>query len=124
FGGHGVGSIPAAAFDKFRTSVRDFLTGKADDLSGGYSGGGTFGSGGAEQWRDAIVTALEAEGFPTTEPYIQHTMSQIMSESGGIPNRVQEVIDVNSGGNEALGLVQVTPRTAQGLGLAELGGDI
>lgn len=81
-------------------------------------------SAGAEQWESLIVQALQLEGFPTSPEYIRAAEAQIMTESGGNPNIVQTVQDVNSGGNEAQGLVQVTPRTAQGLGLAELGGNI
>ncbi|OXR46676.1 hypothetical protein B7C42_01651 [Nocardia cerradoensis] len=79
---------------------------------------------GAEQWAPVIIQALQLEGFPTTPEYVNATEAQIMTESGGNPNIRQQVIDVNSGGNEAEGLVQVTPRTAAWLGLAELGGNI
>lgn len=79
---------------------------------------------GAEQWAPLIVQALALEGFPTTAQYVQASEAQIMTESGGNPNIIQQIQDVNSGGNEARGLVQVTPRTAQGLGLADLGGNI
>jgi hypothetical protein len=79
---------------------------------------------GAEQWAPTIVQALAAEGFPTSADYVSATEGQIMTESGGNPNIVQGIQDVNSGGNEARGLVQVTPGTAASLGLAELGGNI
>ncbi|MGW0052040.1 phage tail tape measure protein [Nocardia nova] len=79
---------------------------------------------GAEQWAPVIIQALQLEGFPTTPEYVNATEAQIMTESGGNPNIRQQIIDVNSGGNEAEGLVQVTPRTAAWLGLAELGGNI
>jgi N-acetyl-anhydromuramyl-L-alanine amidase AmpD len=35
----------------------------------------------------------------------------IQRESSGIPDIIQQIIDVNSGGNEAEGLFQITPRT-------------
>ncbi|AYD86284.1 lysin A [Mycobacterium phage Flare16] len=35
----------------------------------------------------------------------------IMRESGGNPTIIQQIIDVNSGGNEAEGLFQITPKT-------------
>ena len=79
---------------------------------------------GAEQWEPVIIQALQLEGFPTTPEYVNAAKAQIMTESGGNPNISQGVQDVNSGGNEAQGLVQVTPGTARGLGLADLGGNI
>ncbi|MDG3012372.1 phage tail tape measure protein [Rhodococcus sp. D2-41] len=94
---------------------------------GGGSGGGSekWASGaGAQQWAPIIVQALAAEGFPTTAPYVQATEAQIMTESGGNPNIIQQVHDVNWPNNLARGLVQVTPGTARGLGLSQLGGNI
>jgi hypothetical protein len=38
----------------------------------------------------------------------------INRESGGIPDIIQQIHDVNSGGNEAEGLFQITPKTWQG----------
>lgn len=35
----------------------------------------------------------------------------IQRESSGIPDIIQQIVDVNSGGNEAQGLFQITPRT-------------
>ena len=43
----------------------------------------------------------------------------IMRESGGNPTIIQQIHDVNSGGNEAEGLFQITPRTWKGAGGTE-----
>lgn len=64
---------------------------------------------GVEQWRPLATQALIKEGFNPAQVDIM--LAQIQSESGGDPTIVQQVIDVNSGGNEAQGLLQVIPGT-------------
>lgn len=82
-------------------------------LPGIASGGGSKTSynpdAGVEQWRPLALKALMREGFDPNQ--IDLMMAQIQSESGGNPSIVQQVHDVNSGGNEAVGLLQVTPGT-------------
>jgi hypothetical protein len=65
--------------------------------------------GGAQQWRDLATKALIKEGFNANQVDIM--LAQIQSESGGNPSIIQQVQDVNSGGNEAVGLLQVIPGT-------------
>jgi len=114
FGDSDVGRLPKTIFDTMRSSVRDFLTGKADEQDR-RTGGGSFGpgapGGGAEQWRDLATQALMHTGFIPPEQYIENMLKQIQSESSGNERAIQQVIDVNSGGNEAGGLLQVTPGT-------------
>lgn len=64
---------------------------------------------GAEQWRGLATQMLIKEGFDPGQVDIM--LAQIQSESGGNPSIVQQVQDVNSGGNEAVGLLQVIPGT-------------
>ncbi|MEU2013112.1 transglycosylase SLT domain-containing protein [Nocardia sp. NPDC019302] len=64
---------------------------------------------GAEQWRGLATQMLIREGFNPAQVDIM--LAQIQSESGGNPSIVQQVQDVNSGGNEAVGLLQVIPGT-------------
>ena len=66
---------------------------------------------GVGRWRDTVIQALQRAGLPTSEDYVSAWLRQIKTESGGNPNILQQVRDVNSGGNEAMGLVQVIPGT-------------
>ena len=68
-------------------------------------------AGGAEQWRPMVIAALKRNGFAATQREQDLMIAQIQSESGGDPSIVQQVQDVNSGGNEAQGLLQVIPGT-------------
>lgn len=92
--------------------IIDWLT----QLFGGSGGGGSDDRGGeaskpAAAWRDTVKDALKRVGLPTSDDYVNAWIRQIDTESGGNPNARQGIIDVNSGGNEAAGLVQVIPGT-------------
>ncbi|MFF0498530.1 phage tail tape measure protein [Nocardia aobensis] len=65
----------------------------------------------AQQWRGLAMQALVDEGYTPPEAYIDAMIAQIQTESSGDPNIYQQVKDVNSGGNEAAGLLQVIPST-------------
>src|SRR5699024_8182452 len=68
-------------------------------------------AGGAEQWRPMVIAALKRNGWAATQREQDLMIAQINTESGGDPSIVQQVQDVNSGGNEAVGLLQVIPGT-------------
>ncbi|WP_182261457.1 transglycosylase SLT domain-containing protein [Rhodococcus sp. UFZ-B548] len=110
FGPSLVGQIPKVAF----TAIKDALSSAIRNAMGssGDSGNTPFDIGaGAEQWRSKVIEALQREGFDANERNQNLMLAQIQSESGGNPNIVQSVQDVNSGGNEAVGLLQVIPGT-------------
>ncbi|AOT24932.1 lysin A [Mycobacterium phage Kalpine] len=54
------------------------------------------------------LTALPNNRWTSPSPAWAHLINR---ESGGNPTIIQQIIDVNSGGNEAEGLFQITPRT-------------
>ncbi len=84
------------------------------DKAAEYGKQNTFsmpGGSGVARWRDTVIQALQRAGLPTTDDYVNAWLRQIKTESGGNPNIRQQVRDVNSGGNEAMGLVQVIPGT-------------
>lgn len=79
--------------------------------AGSFDGdGGTSGS--AESWRDMAISAMRRNGFNADDPaQVNAMIAQIQSESSGNPSAIQGIVDVNSGGNEAAGLLQVIPGT-------------
>lgn len=54
------------------------------------------------------LTALPGNRWTSPSPAWAHLINR---ESGGNPTIIQQIIDMNSGGNEAEGLFQITPRT-------------
>lgn len=97
------GQIPSAG----PISVDPNLGGATLTIPGSAAGAGT--GTGAERWRPLATQMLAREGFSTGQ--VGFMLAQIQSESGGNPSIVQQVQDVNSGGNEAVGLLQVIPGT-------------
>jgi hypothetical protein len=66
---------------------------------------------GVSRWASTVSAALLANGVTPTTALINAWLRQIQTESGGNPNIIQQIHDINSGGNEARGLVQVIPTT-------------
>ncbi|MBL0846524.1 peptidoglycan DD-metalloendopeptidase family protein [Mammaliicoccus fleurettii] len=86
---------------KPQSNVLEWLKG----LGGGGSKSGM-------KWASQIKKALSMNGLPTSPQYVKAWAKQIDSESGGNPKAVQGgYVDVNTGGNEAKGLVQVAKGT-------------
>lgn len=110
-----IGQIPKLAYDKIAGAFIDFVNGEADKKSGGvgaYDGpGGTNGV--RESWRAMAMEAMRRNGFNADDPaQVDAMLNQIMSESSGIPNRNQEIVDVNgTGASAGQGLLQIIPTT-------------
>lgn len=102
-----VGGLPQAVFGKMNES----MTAKLKDLATKYSGPAVSGGAGVERWRPMVIEALKRNGFDPSQRNQDLMLSQIASESSGNPGAVQGVQDVNSGGNEAQGLLQIVPGT-------------
>lgn len=113
FGPSMMGQLPKSAFNGIKDAMSAAIRGANSSSSGSLDAGNTpFDIGaGVEQWRSKVIEALKREGFDPSERNQQLMLAQIQSESGGNPNIVQSVQDVNSGGNEAVGLLQVIPGT-------------
>lgn len=110
-GGDGWTQVPKALGRKVADGFFSFLRGKADgqdDVNGVIAA--PPGSG-VERWRSLAMQALVRTGYVPPENFIEAMLSQIGSESGGNPSIVQGVIDVNSGGQEGVGLLQIIPNT-------------
>jgi SLT domain-containing protein len=71
-----------------------------------------MGGGGSDRWAGTVNQALRLVGLPTTDRYVNAWLRQIQTESGGNPNAIQRVNDINMRlGRPARGLVQVIPPT-------------
>lgn len=106
----GLGSSPFAQIVKrFPVMVRDALLDKAKGLVGDTVGK-VAGGAKAAAWTPVLLTALKMNGLPVS--LLDNWIRQVQSESGGNPNAVQQITDINSrNGNLARGLLQVIPPT-------------
>lgn len=69
------------------------------------------GGAGVARWRPYIIRAFKQLGVEPAGWKVDKLLRQIQTESGGNPNAWQGIHDVNSGGNEARGLLQFAGST-------------
>lgn len=72
------------------------------------------GGGGNGKWKSKVKQAAKATGVKLSGSKLNDILKLIQTESGGRAGVTQQIQDVNSGGNEAQGLLQYTPTTFRG----------
>lgn len=100
--------LPAAFAKKAVDSVWEFIKSKI----GVFSGNSGI-SGSAESWREMAIAAMRRNGFNADDPaQVNAMIAQIQTESEGIPDRNQEIVDINgTGASAGQGLLQIIPST-------------
>lgn len=119
FAGNTFASMPLGLFDMAVDNLKNSIKDKVGSWLNPFDGGGggssedksTSGAKSPRAWKSTVIEALGKAGLPNNDAYVNAWIAQIASESGGNPSAIQQVKDVNSGGNEAAGLVQVVPGT-------------
>lgn len=102
-----VNKVPAAVAEKLGDAAEKKIQKLAEEMMADPGGAGV------ERWRPMARRAMARVGFDWRNPaQLNAMMSQIGSESGGDPGVMQHgYVDVNTGGNEAVGLLQIIPGT-------------
>ena len=108
------GQLPAAFAKKAIDAVWDFISKKIPfgGGAGSYDGAGGV-SGNVESWREMAMAAMRRNGFNADDPaQVNAMLAQIQSESGGVADINQQIVDVNgTGASAGQGLLQIIPST-------------
>lgn len=110
----GVDKIKKAAFDKFNSSVGEFLLKKADSFDATSAGAGNIAytpSAGVEQWRQLAMDMLKKQGQSVA--WTDRLLMQMATESGGNPNAINDWDENWAKGTPSKGLMQVIDPTFQ-----------
>lgn len=92
-------------------------------MGGGISGPAGSGAAGSAQLREWAVKGLNlGDAAPASEDNVSKIVARALFESSGVPTAIQGIIDVNSGGNEARGLMQIIPPTWEANTRPDIGG--
>ncbi|MGO5463521.1 hypothetical protein, partial [Bifidobacterium animalis] len=102
-----INTYPQKLSETLGKITRDKITKLSEEMMGDPGGVG------AERWRPMAKRAMARVGFNWQDKrQVDAMIAQIQSESGGIPNRAQEIVDVNgTGASAGLGLLQIIPTT-------------
>lgn len=110
----GIGQWIPKSIEKGRAMLLDKLVPLAKQATQAMAAAGVPGN--VESWRPMAMEAMRRNGFNADDPaQVNAMMRQIASESSGNPRAIQQVQDVNSGGNEAVGLLQIAKGTWPGV---------
>lgn len=108
------GQLPAAFAKKAVETVWDFISKKIPfgGGAGSYDGAGGV-SGNVESWREMAMAAMRRNGFDADDPaQVNAMLAQIQSESGGVADINQQIVDINgTGASAGQGLLQIIPST-------------
>lgn len=98
--------VPSAIADKLGNAAEKKILALSEEMMGDPGGSGV------ERWRPMVKRAMAYVGFNANdEAQVNAMLRQIQTESSGNPRASQGIHDVNSGGNEAEGLMQVAKST-------------
>ena len=103
-----IGKLPGAMLSTVAGKAWEFIKERVGSF---FGGGGAAGD--RESWREMAMWAMRREGFNADDPrQVDAMLDQIMSESNGIPDRNQEIVDMNgTGASAGQGLLQIVPGT-------------
>lgn len=108
---------PKSQFGDAANKLRSVMIDKVGEFAGSQAEKFSVGPGspigeGAERWRPMVIKAFQFQGEEPRADLVDALVRQIDSESSGEEAAVQNgYVDVNTGGNEAVGLLQFTPGT-------------
>ena len=121
WGGPGlIGKLPGNMLKTLAESAWNFIKERVGAFFGSAGEGGN-----RESWREMAMAAMRRNGFNADDPrQVDAMLDQIMSESGGIPDRNQEIVDMNgTGASAGQGLLQIIPTTFEAYRDPELPND-
>ncbi|MEY8565210.1 tape measure protein [Corynebacteriaceae bacterium 7-707] len=109
-GGHGMfGAAVPKLQEAMESRAWEYVKEQADKIMAGPA---VPGGAGVDRWRPMVRKAFAFQNEPFVEDHFERLMQQMANESNGDPNVMQHgYVDVNTGGNEAVGLFQFAKST-------------
>lgn len=107
------GTVPLKTAEAWKSAVTKKIEaeGARLDAMGMAAAGGSGGTGNVEQWRPMVIAALKKQGFAGTKAEQDAMLGQIMDESGGNPNAINNWDSNAQAGHPSQGLLQTIPST-------------
>lgn len=112
-GGHGMfGAAAPKLQESMAAKAWKYVEAQADKIMAGPA---TPGGSGVDRWRPMVRKAFSFQNEPFVQDHFERLMQQMQNESNGDPNVMQHgYVDINTGGNEAVGLFQFAKGTWPG----------